>query len=154
MKWLWRFAFEEETLTMINENIGLSNEWCTNLRSEPHEMWKCIRSQWPLFAENIVYKVGNGRNVSLWHDNWLTHSPLKEQYPILFIWHKILILVWQRVRTKLIVMFRRNFNDWEIGSMTNFFNVLGSSRYFSDGSDQLSCKAKNKDIFTVKSIQF
>ncbi|WMV30346.1 hypothetical protein MTR67_023731 [Solanum verrucosum] len=66
MKWLWRFASQEQALRKetIKARFGMENKWTTYMPTQPYGTrvwrWRSIRSQWIKFANNCKIKVGNG----------------------------------------------------------------------------------------------
>ena len=39
-------------------------------------MWKCVLKNRPQFLKGVRWKVGNGRSINLWLDNWCTNDSL------------------------------------------------------------------------------
>lgn len=64
MKWLWRFASQEQALwkETIKARFGMENKWTTYMPTQPYGtgVWRSIRSQWISFANRCKIKVGNG----------------------------------------------------------------------------------------------
>jgi hypothetical protein len=51
---------------------SMRGDWCSKEIGGPYGMgvWKCIRSAWDGFANNVRYEVGDGSHVLFWHDDW------------------------------------------------------------------------------------
>ncbi|KAG5580719.1 hypothetical protein H5410_051346 [Solanum commersonii] len=88
MKWLWRFASQEQALWKgtIKARFGMENKWTTYMPTQPYGtgVWRSIRSQWIKFANNYKIKVGNGGKTLFWEDVWAGQVTLKNKYPDLF----------------------------------------------------------------------
>ena len=87
-KWLWRLGDESKGLW---RNILLAkykvrrNGWDISHPSQRcSNFWKGICSTKDSFAQSIRYQVGNGENVSFWHDVWVGNNPLVIQFPDLY----------------------------------------------------------------------
>jgi hypothetical protein len=88
-KWLWRFATERDALwrKVVEVKYGsMAGGWCTNqvMRSYGVGVWKHIRRGWEYFSKYITFEVGDGSQISFWHDTWCGDQPLKESYPELY----------------------------------------------------------------------
>ena len=53
--------------------------WSVKTPSDPSWVWRKILSLRNLFYPLIKFKIGNGENVFLWHDNW---------HPLGSLWHR------------------------------------------------------------------
>uniref|UniRef100_A0A2N9GTW6 Reverse transcriptase domain-containing protein n=1 Tax=Fagus sylvatica TaxID=28930 RepID=A0A2N9GTW6_FAGSY len=89
-KWLWRYSTEPTSLwrQVIDSKYGCQRSaWCTDRVSTTHgvSLWKHIRAGWKDFSHHISYKVGDGSQISFWHDTWCGALPLRQQFPTLFL---------------------------------------------------------------------
>lgn len=65
---------------------GQMNEWITEMG--PHLIeWmfgETLEHFWPSCSRNTAIRVGNGRKVHFWHNNWLGHSLRRYLFPLLY----------------------------------------------------------------------
>lgn len=47
-------------------------------------VWMAIGSLWPCFTAKIGFKVGNGRSIAIWIDDWAGNGPLMNLFSDLF----------------------------------------------------------------------
>ena len=89
-------------------------------------LWKSIRILWPLLKINTTIWVGNDSKTSFWEDKWLGNFSVKSIFPEM---HDLAVNKQVSVAEVMTqhgwnFQFRRNFNDWEIETVTNFFGRL------------------------------
>ncbi|WMV18045.1 hypothetical protein MTR67_011430 [Solanum verrucosum] len=88
MKWLWRFASQEQALwkETIKARFGMENLWITNLSTQPYGsgVWRSIRNLWIKLFNKCKIKVGNGGRTLFWEDKWVDKVTLRNRFPILF----------------------------------------------------------------------
>jgi hypothetical protein len=87
--WLWRFATERDALwrKVVEVKYGsMDGGWCTNqvMGTYGVGVWKHIRRGWECFSKFIKFEVGDGSQISFWHDIWCGDQPLKVSYPELY----------------------------------------------------------------------
>jgi hypothetical protein len=97
-------------------------------------LWRHIRMGWEVFFHSYSFEVGLGTRVSLWHDKWCSDRPLKELFPGLYG-------LFSQPRgyccfgpssqgidqsREWNVIFGRDFNDWELDQVVDFFSLLHS----------------------------
>ena len=89
-------------------------------------LWKSIRISWPLLKINTSKRVGNGIKTSFWEDKWLGNFSVKSIFPEMhdLAVNKQLSVAEVMTQHGWNFQFRRNFNDWEIETVTNFFGRL------------------------------
>lgn len=89
-------------------------------------LWKSIRVLWPFMKNRTTVKVGNGYKTSFWEDKWSGSESLKGLFPEMFglavQQNMSLANIWTQQGWN--IQFRRNFNDWQIDTVTKFFRVL------------------------------
>nr|XP_009762743.1 PREDICTED: uncharacterized protein LOC104214732 [Nicotiana sylvestris] len=139
MKWLWKFAADEQSLwtEVVTEKYGMEEKWTTKSVRTPYGVgvWKSIRNLWPKLINKSKFKVGNGRKISLWDDNWLGQRPLKDLFPGIYSLNQQQVTLheaWTNQGWNL--TFRRLLNDWEIERVTDFYNTL--ERFSGTNSNQ------------------
>jgi hypothetical protein len=147
-KWLWRFGVEENCLwrRVVASRHGVVNGgWCTcQVRgSDGCGLWKGIMTGWNQFHKHLRFTVGKGDRVRLWHDCWCGDRALKDVFPTIFEYasHKDAflndVMVRHNGRVVWNVSFMRNFNDWELDFVVEFFTLIESKaplREVEDGS--------------------
>ena len=80
MKWLWRFASQEQALwkETIKARFGMENKWNTYMPTQLYGtgVWRSIRTQWIKFANNCKIKVRKGGKTLFWEDVWAGQETL------------------------------------------------------------------------------
>lgn len=92
-------------------------------------------------------KVGNGCKTSFWEDKWLRSDSLKGIFPELagMAVHQEVCVADVRTQRGRDIQFKRNFNDWEIDLVIEFFRML-EFKGTSEEVDRLWWKLDIKDI--------
>lgn len=89
MKWHWRYNWEDPGLwkDVISAKYGSHSNWTSNPVTTPHGtgLWKGIRVLWEDFSSNTSFQGGNGETIKFWKDTWLGNSPLKGNFPNIFL---------------------------------------------------------------------
>ena len=72
-KWSWRFANERNALwrNVVSGKFGETfGGWHTyDIRGGfGVGLWKEIKKEWPLFLENVVFSISDGRRINFWKD--------------------------------------------------------------------------------------
>ncbi|WMV18963.1 hypothetical protein MTR67_012348 [Solanum verrucosum] len=157
LKWLWRFVSGEQGLwkDAIVSRYTMEGLWITKQVRSPYGvgLWRTIRNQWPKLWGNSRIVIGNGRRTSFWNDVWVGQYPLIQLYPVIYNLNQQKEATVADVRDNQgwNLSFRRMLNDWEIDSLTDFYNTLEQAINFQPNEDNLHwLKAKNGK-FTVKS---
>lgn len=113
--------------------------------------WKAIRNLWEEFTTNTGFRIGNGRMVSFWHDDWIGHGALKDLFPDLFNLttspNATVEETWSSQGWNLI--FRRLLNDWEVTRATEILKMLEGFAGLSEAKDSLTWKGGSSSKFTV-----
>ena len=118
-------------------------------------LWRHIRKGWEVFSTHISFEVGLGTRVSFWHDNWCSNRPLKELFSSLYRFSLnqedtvASVLVSQGVDQShgWNVTFGRDFNDWELDQVVDFFSLLHSHTPRGVGVDKLVWRPSRKGSF-------
>ncbi|KAG5631485.1 hypothetical protein H5410_003202 [Solanum commersonii] len=113
--------------------------------------WKHIHKYWEDFIQQISFKVGNGLNVKFWKDRWLGIFILKEVYPILFPIARDpdSTVAQNKEDNQWNLLFRRNFNYWELGSLCELMGRLEGYNMNPQAPDIIYWGRKAKE-YTVK----
>ncbi|WMV38922.1 hypothetical protein MTR67_032307 [Solanum verrucosum] len=157
MKWLWRYNLETDALwrRFIHDKYGQDDQWCSNSVNCPFGVgvWRAIRSFWPLLAGNVSFKVGNGRKILFWHDNWLGHGPLKVLFPNFYTIATLPDINLESAKGvhEWNITFRRLLHDWELERVVDLFKTLESFQGFKESEDRLCWKSGSDGVYTVKS---
>ncbi|GFY81333.1 hypothetical protein Acr_01g0011420 [Actinidia rufa] len=162
-KWIWRFAQGDDKpwCRVIKGKYGIiKRAWRTKDITHSHgsSIWKGIMKVWGNFRPHISYQLGNGRNISFWHDDWCGHMPLQDRFPKLFAlathqdatvadcWiHSTAGGVWAP-------LFRRGARDWELEAFVDLFKMLQGVLPISQEVDKWRWKRHGKGSFTVSSF--
>jgi hypothetical protein len=138
-KWLWRYALEQEALwrrVVDGKYKSLEGGWSSKVIHSPHgiSLWKNIRSGWNKFERYICFRVGNGARTRFWYDTWCGDSPFKTIFSDLYgiardkdafvaahMQHRNDSIHWE-------VNFTRAAHDWELESISTFFELLYSAK--------------------------
>ncbi|OVA02993.1 Reverse transcriptase zinc-binding domain [Macleaya cordata] len=88
-KWLWRFSNEEGAYwrcKMAEKYKVDYNGWDSKIPYQPFGtgLWKGICTNMKAFKEGLTARIGNGRKVKFWSDQWLGENPLKESFKELY----------------------------------------------------------------------
>ncbi|KAF5187145.1 hypothetical protein FRX31_023283 [Thalictrum thalictroides] len=88
-KWLWRFGCEPDALwrRVIFTKYGNGvNDWWPKPVQQSHgcSLWKGVMNMYDVFKQGISCRVGNGRRILFWHDEWLGNTNLMVRFPLLF----------------------------------------------------------------------
>jgi hypothetical protein len=138
-KWLWRFGVEVHHLwprvlvAKFGSNLG---GWRTKPIRGPHGcgLWKGIMSGWEDYFQHVEFVVGQGTRVSFWKDKWCGDTSLMVLFPTLFTCSsnreatiaEVLSGPDSRGVWEWNVTFVRDFNDWEVDVVAEFFQFLHS----------------------------
>jgi hypothetical protein len=164
-KWLWRFGVEESHLwrrvVVAKYRVGRGG-WTSNFPRGSYGcgLWRHIRKGWEVFSTHIGFEVGLGTRVSHWHDNWCLDRPLKELFPDLYgcslnqedIVASVLVSQGVDQSREWNVIFGRDFNDWELDQVVDFFSLLHSHIPRGVGVDKLVWRPSRKGIFDSRSF--
>ena len=110
------------------------------------------------FVANILWEVGNGREIRFWEDSWAGNVALKELFPRLHStctnkdsllwqvreWSESLGWVWK-------IEWRRNLFEWELSLEYQLMHILGDQMGRADKEDMWAWKDRGTARFTVKS---
>jgi len=157
LKWLWRLATDDQSLwkDTIFARYGKEGSWTTKEVNTPYGvgLWRTIRNQWPRIWNNSVINVGNGRKTLFWNDTWMGQTPLRQQFPDIYILNqqKMATIVEVRNEQGWNLIFRRFLNDWEVERMTQFYNTLEQAKNLTCEEDKLTWKLEKDGKFKVKS---
>ncbi|KAG5577611.1 hypothetical protein H5410_057745 [Solanum commersonii] len=157
LKWLWRFVSGEQGLwkDAIVSRYTMEGLWITKQARSPYGvgLWRTIRNQWPKLWGNSRIVIGNGRRTSFWNDVWVGQHPLIQLYPVIYNLNQQKEATVADVRDNQgwNLSFRRMLNDWEIDSLTDFYNTLEQAINFQPNEDNLHWLKANNGKFTVKS---
>uniref|UniRef100_A0A2N9IEM8 Reverse transcriptase zinc-binding domain-containing protein n=1 Tax=Fagus sylvatica TaxID=28930 RepID=A0A2N9IEM8_FAGSY len=162
-KWLWQFGVEREAFwrKVIMVKYGsLEGGWISKAPNEPHGvgLWKFIHSRWAKFSKFTAFEVGDGSLIRFWDDVWCIDEPLKLAYPELYriaCVKDALVVDFVQIRGQAMhweVTFTRLAQDWELESISSFFDLLYSTNILSTEKDKMCWKPARTKGFQVKSF--
>uniref|UniRef100_A0A2N9GE45 Reverse transcriptase domain-containing protein n=1 Tax=Fagus sylvatica TaxID=28930 RepID=A0A2N9GE45_FAGSY len=123
-------------------------------------LWKSIFSGWDFFHQQVELVAGLGTRIRFWHDVWCGDVPLKTRFPLLFACSTsqsaslascLSISLVGEVRIWNLT-FVRDFNDWEVEEVLEFFNFIHSKTPVGLDLDSMSWKLRQHGNFNVKSF--
>ncbi|KAE8673743.1 Gamma-tubulin complex component 2 [Hibiscus syriacus] len=135
-KWAWRFAIEREAvwreLLCIKYKLDPSlMQFDSKVSPKLSWMWRdMVRNHYNAdslgcsIRGKYSFKIGNGRSIRFWQDNWTMVHPL---------------------------MLRRELNDWEFEQWANLMVVISDFSISADATDGLFWKGNGEGVYTVKS---
>ena len=162
-KWSWRFANDRKSLwrRVISCKFGESSGgWHTgDLRGGyGTSLWKEIRKECLSFSQSSVFALGGGRRINFWKDVWCSGKALCARFPSLFnlalnkearvayIWESgVGVGGWSPT-------FLRSLNDWGIGEMVRFLQILHDQNFRPEGEDMLLLKEVKEKRFSVQAM--
>uniref|UniRef100_A0A2N9GEX2 Reverse transcriptase domain-containing protein n=1 Tax=Fagus sylvatica TaxID=28930 RepID=A0A2N9GEX2_FAGSY len=133
-KWLWRYGG--------SHGVGL---------------WKFIRAGWDTFSRFVKFKVGDGSRIRLWDDVWCIDVPLKEAFPGLYCLACIKdatvadSILFRGEDAHWEVNFTWTVQDWEIGTISSFLELLYSTTIKRNEEDRMCWRPSLTKGFHVKS---
>lgn len=134
-KWLRRFLVERNALwrKVVVNKFGEGNHyWFLKevLTSHGLSVWNGIMKGWDTFKQFISFDVGSGNHIRFWRDIWCGNVEFQRMFPNLFN----LAVSGEELVSSLLVnsggidtwnpTFRRDFQDWEIDEVAQFFVIL------------------------------
>ena len=123
----------------------------------PHgvSLWKNIRGGWAKFERFIYFKVGNGARTRFWLDTWCGDYPFKDIFPNLYCIARdkeAFVAAHLQLRNSSIhweVNFTRAAQDWELESISTFFDLLYSAKVLGRGEDKMCWRIGSTTKFEV-----
>jgi len=156
MKWWWRYAQEPTCIwkEVVNAKYGRQDKWNTKQNNDPYGVgpWKYINQLREEFFQEVSFRIGNGNSVKFWKDRWLNKQPLNVSHPAIYrIASDTDSSVAQNREGGIWgPHFRRNFQDWELNELFDFFRILEGASMTPHLPDSLKWGNSEKGIYTVK----
>ena len=163
-KWLWRFGLEEHQLwrRVLVAKYGVDlGGWRTSCIRGPYGcgVWKGIMLGWNEFFQHIEFVVGCGNRIRFWQDKWCGDMALMDRFPSLYACstQREVTIASVLMRSDVggpcewNVTFGRDFNDWELDLVVEFFQLLASNNS-KEGTDGLRWKGRKDGVFSSRSF--
>ena len=164
-KWLWRFGMEDHHLwrRVLVAKYGVDlGGWQTSRIRGPHGcgVWKGIMLGWNDYFQHIEFVVGLGNRIRFWQDKWCGDRALLDRFPTLYACSSQREVTIDSVLMRPAaggpcewnVTFGRDFNDWEIDLVVDFFQLLASNTPSNEGPDGLRWKGRKDGVFASRSF--
>ncbi|WMV47091.1 hypothetical protein MTR67_040476 [Solanum verrucosum] len=155
MKWLWRFASQEQSprKDTIKARYGMETRWISNIATQPYGtgVWRTIRNLWPKLINKCTIKIGDGGKTLFWEEVWVGQASLKASFPDLFSLSLQKVATVKEIRDAQgwNLRFRRPLNDWEVNRMVEFLNILERYKELSNSEDKLLWAPDTQGRFSV-----
>uniref|UniRef100_A0A2N9GEV9 TIR domain-containing protein n=1 Tax=Fagus sylvatica TaxID=28930 RepID=A0A2N9GEV9_FAGSY len=163
-KWLWRFGREDSHLwrRVIAAKYGLEGGgWFSKQPKGTHgcSLWKGIMLGRDRFRSHIELVAGKGDRILFWHDMWCGGIPLKSLFLVLFSCSSNKTVSIESLLCRPVegggrvwnLPFIRDFNDWEMDDVLNFFTFIHSKAPANEDPDVLRWKLRQHGRFYAKS---
>jgi hypothetical protein len=166
-KWFWRFGLEDNKLwrrvLVAKYGADLGGWRISHIRS-PYGcgVWKGIMLGWDDYFQHSELVVGLGSRIRFWQDKWCGDSALMDRFPILYTCSSqhemtidsVLVRPTARGPCEWNVTFVRDFNDWEIEVVVEFFQLLTTHSPTNEGPDGLRWKLRKDGILDSRSFYY
>ena len=136
---------------------NIQSGWCTKEVTAAYDvsLWRAIRQGQPAFSKSIIFKVGNGSRIKLWHHLWCGGCTLQEAFSKLYSFscnkdsYLADVMSFPNQRLLWDLRFCRETQDWEMEQFDIFWNLIHSMTFISDGQDKLCWKSTKNKGFKV-----
>uniref|UniRef100_A0A2N9HAI3 Reverse transcriptase zinc-binding domain-containing protein n=1 Tax=Fagus sylvatica TaxID=28930 RepID=A0A2N9HAI3_FAGSY len=141
-KWLWRFGVEREAFwrkVIMVKYESLEGGWMSKAPNGPHGvgLWKFIRSRWAKFSKFVAFDLA--------YPELYRIACVKDALVADFVQVRGHVVHWE-------VTFTRLAQDWELESISSFFELLYSANIISTKKDKMCWKPARSKGFQVKSF--
>ncbi|WMV30620.1 hypothetical protein MTR67_024005 [Solanum verrucosum] len=138
----------------VNAKYGRQDKWSTKQNKDPYGVgpWKYINQLREEFFQEVSFRIGDGNSVKFWKDKWLNNQPLNASHPAIYrIASDTDSSVAQNREGGIWAPpFRRNFQDWELNELFDFFRILEGASMTPHLPDSLKWGNSEKGIYTLK----
>uniref|UniRef100_A0A2N9IUI4 Reverse transcriptase domain-containing protein n=1 Tax=Fagus sylvatica TaxID=28930 RepID=A0A2N9IUI4_FAGSY len=154
------FLWGSSKENVVREKYGsMEGGWMSKNSRGSHGvgLWKFIRAGWDTFSRFVKFKVGDGSRIRLWDDVWCIDVPLKEAFPGLYCLACIKdatvadSILFRGEDAHWEVNFTRTVQDWEIGTISSFLELLYSTTIKRNEEDRMCWRPSLTKGFHVKS---
>lgn len=79
LKLVWLLFASTTSLWVVwmrEHKLKRRNFWSLEAKETDSWIWKTLLSLWPLASKMLSCRVGDGRRISFWYDNWSIHGLL------------------------------------------------------------------------------
>ena len=159
-KWLRRYGIETNHLWWWVIEIKYGNIWGWWRTKEVTaaygvSLWRAIRQGRPVFSKSIIFKVGNGSRIKLWHHLWWWGCILREAFPELYSFscnkdsYLADVMSFRNQQLFWDLRFYREPQDWETEQFDIFWNLIHSMTFIGEGQEKLCWKSTKNKGFKV-----
>ncbi|RVW46135.1 Transposon TX1 uncharacterized 149 kDa protein [Vitis vinifera] len=134
-KWIWRYACDKDNLWKQVIKVKYGQEdfgWRPKkaMGAVGVGVWKEIWKESEWCWNNMIFKVGKGNTIRFWTDVWCSETALSNCFPHLFAMavqrNATVEEMWDQNsgHENWNLNFLRDFNDWELGLVGDFLQIL------------------------------
>lgn len=164
-KWVWRYQSERQVFwaQIIHSIYGTdANGWeAGSARRATHRApWKAISAVAQEINRGATHKLGNGRKIRFWHDQWLDARPLKDEFPLLFNLARtqessVASMITEQSRNQYSLTwgfnFRRRLNEAETAEYAILIHKIETTQIHEQIEDRRVWKWDDSGRYTVNS---
>ncbi|GJZ47857.1 RNA-directed DNA polymerase, eukaryota [Tanacetum coccineum] len=161
LKWVWRFLSQDGSLwfkviralygdSLVSHPCNQASIWCSILREV-----NLLKAKGFDFISHCKKRVGDGLSTRFWQDNWITVTPLRDDFPRLFAldMDKEVSVAAKLGSVSLDVSFRRGVRDGaERQQWDDLISLIGSVS-LSSSKDRWICDLSGDGEFRVKEVR-
>jgi hypothetical protein len=111
-------------------------------------------------SQHVMMVAGRGDRILFWHNLWCGETPLKTLFPVLFSCSSNKTASIKSLLSRPSVgevriwnlAFIRDFNDWELDELLNFFNLIHSKIQREERPNAMSWTLQQHGRFDAKSF--
>jgi hypothetical protein len=162
---MWWFGREESHLwrRVIVAKYGLEGGGWSSIKPKGTHgcgLWKGIMSGRDFIFQHVELVAGKGDRILFWHDIWCGETSLKTLFPVLFSCSSNKSASIESLLSRPVggeervwnFSFIRDFIDWEMDEVLNFFTLIHSKIPSHEGPDVMRWTLRQHGRFDAKSF--